>query len=251
MTRADRDRSFSVGELATRARVSVRALHHYESIGLLVPSSRTAAGHRRYTASDLERLARIRGLAALGLALEEIRACLEDERWSPLRLVEHHLTRAREELSAQQDLCARLEHLRDQLANGADEPAHFIETLELMTMIENHYTPEQREALARRRDAVGEQEIHRIEDAWAALFAEVRAELDRGTPPRAPEAQALAARWRALQQETVTGFTGGDPGIKASLDRLYQENPVEKIHPTFDPAVFAYMKEALASDDDR
>lgn len=247
MTSADQDRSYTVGDLARRAGVSVRTLHHYEAIGLLVPSARTAAGHRRYTRSDLARLARIRGLAALGFALDQIKACLDDETWSPLRLVEDHLTRAREELTAQQDLCDRLEGLRDHLSRGTDDPEHFIETVELMNMIEKHYTPEQRETLARRRETVGEAEIHRIENEWSTLFADVRAELARNTPPGAPEAQALAARWRALQQETVAGFTGGDPAIEESLDRLYHENPVDQIHPTFDPAIFAYMKQALAT----
>ena len=72
----------------------------------------------------------------------------------------------------------------------------------------------------------------------------VQAELERGTPPGAPAALALARRWRDLSGRTVAGFTGGDPGIKASLDRMYAEQPVHQIHPSFDPAVFAYMKEA-------
>jgi hypothetical protein len=42
-------------------------------------------------------------------------------------------------------------------------------------------------------------------------------------------------------------FTGGDPGIASSLSRLYAENPADKIHPGFDPAIFAYLARARAS----
>jgi DNA-binding transcriptional MerR regulator len=233
-----------VGDLARLAGVSVRTLHHYEEIGLLVPSARTDAGHRLYARSDVGRLARIKGLTALGFSLEQARACLDDEAWSPLRLVEDHLARARESLEEQRALCERLERLRDDLRRGGDDVDHFIETLEVMNMIERYYTQEQLDALARRREELGEEAIADVEGRWQALFAEVKAELDRGTPPDAPAAQALARRWQELTRETVAGFTGGDPGIAASLDRLYAEQPVHQIHPSFDPAVFAYMKKA-------
>jgi MerR family transcriptional regulator, thiopeptide resistance regulator len=243
----DRERRgprYKVGELAGRAGISVRTLHHYEEIGVLVPSGRTEAGHRLYDRSDVARLARIQGLTALGFSLEQARACLDDESWSPLRLVEGHLARAREALDEQRALCERLERLAAQLREGHDDIEHFIETVEVMTMIERYYTQEQLDALARRREQLGQDAIEAIEKRWQDLFAEVKAELDRGTPPDAPAAQALARRWRDLTGETVAGFTGGDPGIKASLDRLYAEQPVQRIHPSFDPAIFEYMKKA-------
>jgi hypothetical protein len=48
-------------------------------------------------------------------------------------------------------------------------------------------------------------------------------ERERGTDPAAPEVQRLATRWREL----VGAFTGGDPGIRASLTRMYEEEGVE------------------------
>jgi DNA-binding transcriptional MerR regulator len=243
-TREPRSALLKVGDLARLAGVSVRTLHHYEEIGLLVPSQRSDAGHRLYARSDVARLARIRGLTALGFSLVEARACLDDEAWSPLRLVEDHLARARESLDEQRALCARLERLQGDLVRGSDDIEHFIETVEVMNMIERYYTDEQREAMARRREELGQEAIKAVEDRWQELFVDVKAELDRGTPPDAPAAQALARRWRDLMHETVAGFTGGDPGIKASLQRMYAEQPVHKIHPTLDPAVFGYMKKA-------
>ena len=246
MTRRDPRRGppYKVGDLAQVAGVSVRTLHHYEEIGLLVPSARTDAGHRLYARSDVTRLARITALTALGFALEQVRTCLDDEGWSPLRLVETHLRRARELLEEQHTLCERLERLRVDLEKGGDDVEHFIETVEVMSMIERYYTQEQLDTLARRRAELGEEAIQKVHDEWQWLFVEVKAEMDRGTPPDDPSAQVLARRWRELTQRTVAGFTGGDPGIKASLDRLYQEQPVQNINPSFDPAVFAYMKRA-------
>jgi DNA-binding transcriptional MerR regulator len=235
---------YKVGELAQRAGVSVRALHHYEAIGLLVPSARTPSGHRLYARSDVERLARITALTALGFGLDQVRTCLADEAWSPLRLIEAHLERAREALEEQRALCERLEHLRQAVIAGRDDAGHFIETVEVMTMIERYYTQEQLDALARRKEELGADAIDEVQNDWAALFAEVKDAIGRGALPGDAEAQALARRWSALQQATVAGFTGGDPGIKASLDKLYAEQPVEKIHPSFDPAIFGFMKQA-------
>ncbi|NIL64873.1 MerR family DNA-binding transcriptional regulator, partial [Salinispora arenicola] len=44
----------TVGQAAELAGVTVRTLHHYDEIGLLRPSTRTAAGHRAYSAGDVE-----------------------------------------------------------------------------------------------------------------------------------------------------------------------------------------------------
>ncbi len=59
----------SVGELARATGVTVRALHHYEEIGLLPPSARTVSGHRRYGDEEMQRLYRIVALRGLGLSL--------------------------------------------------------------------------------------------------------------------------------------------------------------------------------------
>jgi DNA-binding transcriptional MerR regulator len=48
-----------VGELARRTGLTVRALHHYDEIGLLRPSLRTPSGHRLYAGADVSRLQQI------------------------------------------------------------------------------------------------------------------------------------------------------------------------------------------------
>jgi DNA-binding transcriptional MerR regulator len=68
---------WSIGELARASGTTVRTVRHYDGIGLLSPSGRTAAGHRRYTERDLRRLYRVLALRSLGLSLEEIMHALD------------------------------------------------------------------------------------------------------------------------------------------------------------------------------
>lgn len=71
-------RTFPVSEVARITGVTVRTLHHYDDIGLLVPSERSDAGYRRYDEDDLLRLQQILIGREQGLALEEIRRSLDD-----------------------------------------------------------------------------------------------------------------------------------------------------------------------------
>src|SRR6478735_12801225 len=71
-----------VGELASATGLTVRTLHYYEEIGLLVASGRSDAGHRLYADADVERLYRICLLRRLGLPLGEIGRALDDPAWS-------------------------------------------------------------------------------------------------------------------------------------------------------------------------
>ncbi len=68
---------YTVGAVARLARVTVRALHHYDETGLLRPSGRTPSGYRTYSRADLERLQRILCYRQLGLPLRAIGAFLD------------------------------------------------------------------------------------------------------------------------------------------------------------------------------
>jgi MerR family transcriptional regulator, thiopeptide resistance regulator len=68
----------TVGAVATLTGVSIRTLHHYDHIGLVVPSIRNPAGYRGYTDADIERLHLVLVYRAVGLPLDEIRVLLDD-----------------------------------------------------------------------------------------------------------------------------------------------------------------------------
>lgn len=69
---------WTVGRVAELAHVSVRTLHHYDEIGLVRPSGRTAAGYRAYSADDVERLREVLGYRRLGFGLREIAELVGD-----------------------------------------------------------------------------------------------------------------------------------------------------------------------------
>jgi DNA-binding transcriptional MerR regulator len=78
------EESYIVGQVAAFAGVTVRTLHHYDEIGLLVPGDRSAAGYRRYSEDDLARLQRILFYRELGFGLDEITKILDDPDADPL-----------------------------------------------------------------------------------------------------------------------------------------------------------------------
>jgi DNA-binding transcriptional MerR regulator len=216
---------WKVGELARETGLSVRTLHYYDEIGLLAPSQHTASGHRLYGGADLARLQQIKSLRQLGFALEQIRDCLNGPDFSPLRLVESHLARLREQIARQQWLCGKLEALAAHFRAAEEVSAEeFLQTIEAMNMIEKYYTPEQLQWLEERRRTVGEERIREVEAEWPRLMAEVRAAIDRGADPASPEVQELARRWMGL----VCEFSGGNPDIEKAVKSMWQQE--QNIH---------------------
>src|SRR4051794_29103489 len=69
--------AFTVGELSRLTGVTVRALHHYDQIGLVVPSHRTAAGYRLYDEEDVRRLQQVLVLRQLSVPLEAIARAID------------------------------------------------------------------------------------------------------------------------------------------------------------------------------
>jgi DNA-binding transcriptional MerR regulator len=233
-----------VGELAKRTGLSVRTLHYYDEIGLLAPSQHTASGHRLYTAGDVARLQQIASLRQLGLPLEEIRACLERPDFSPLRVLEMHLARLREQLELQQRLCQRLESIAAGLRRTeAISVEEFVQTIEVMTMFEKYYTPEQLQEIQERGKTIGEAGLRRAEADWKELLDQVQAAMDRGVEPTSEPVLALARRW----QDLVNQFTGGNPGIEKSLREMYKQEPDIGARHGFgpNPAMFEYIGKAM------
>ncbi len=70
--------SLTVSQVAKLAGVSVRALHHYDEIGLLRPSGRSEAGYRLYEQQDLQQLQQVLFFKELGFPLEEITRIVGD-----------------------------------------------------------------------------------------------------------------------------------------------------------------------------
>jgi MerR family transcriptional regulator, thiopeptide resistance regulator len=176
---------------------------------------------RLYGPADVERLYRLLALRGVGLPLEEIGPLLERED-GVADTVRRHLGRVERRLGALEALRLRLTHLLAAVDGGGQTTERFLDALEAMSMFEKYYTPEQLARLEQRRSELGEDAIRSVESEWAELFARLREHRLRGTDPGDEEVQALARR----AGELVEMFTGGDPGIRDGLQRMYeQEGP--------------------------
>jgi DNA-binding transcriptional MerR regulator len=167
----------------------VRALHHYDRLGLLVPSSRTAGGHRCYTGDDVRRLHTILALRGFGLPLRDIAAALaaggEDPREILRRQLAHTEERIRQATQVRLSLTGLLSRL--DRPGPAPEPSQFVTLIEEMVTMSQPLTPEQIEQMTRDRQEAAsrltEAELaemsRRRTEARAALTAEQLAEMDR------------------------------------------------------------------------
>ena len=91
MTTREKSKTYTIGELAKLAGVSVRTLHHYDQIGLLRPEDRNPGNdYRCYGREDLLRLQQILFFRELDIPLQQIKQILEDPGTDRLALLRQH-----------------------------------------------------------------------------------------------------------------------------------------------------------------
>jgi MerR family transcriptional regulator, thiopeptide resistance regulator len=231
------EKRWKIGELAAATGLTVRALHHYDEIGLLVPSERTQAGHRLYDEDDIRRLYEIRALRDLGVPLSEIPDALRDGARTTL---ERHLGRVEQDIDRGRRLRALLKGILEdsESASGQD----YMEAIEAMTMFDKYYTADQLEQLEQRREELGKERHDLYHREWEELIAAAKAEQSRGTDPSDPRMQEIAKRWIEL----IELFTGGDEGILNSLKTMMNEEGPEKVtRGAVDPELQAYVSASI------
>ena len=244
-----REGLYRASEFAELSGVTVRTLHHYDRLGLLKPSGRSAAGYRLYGGRDFARLQQVLTLKFIGVPLKEIRELLgrkELDLAGVLRLQREALEARRSQLEAA--LRAVREAERVVARGGGPDWDAFRKIVEVITMqqdyewMKKYYTEEQLADLARR----GTPEVlERGQREWARLLADARAAIAEGASPASERAQELAARWSALIEE----FTGGDPGILENLKRLYadQANWPDNFQKPFSNEAVGFISRARAA----
>jgi DNA-binding transcriptional MerR regulator len=203
------DGTYRVAAFAKLTGVSVRALRHYDHLGLLKPR-RSDGGYRVYTLKDLEVLEQIVSLKFIGVPLRKI-SVLRDASPDVLATA---LTAQWRTLEAKQRL---LRHAMDALIDaamslrtGGDATTLYKNVIEVM-----HRHDAEQEWLANYHALVERKMAHlrsvpkskrdELFQQWRELVAEIEASLDED--PSSPKAQALADRHIALTTE-VTGVLG-------------------------------------------
>lgn len=111
-----------VGQVADMARVTVRTLHHWDAVGLLVPSDRSDADYRLYSRDDLDRLYRILLYRELGFPLDAIAGLLDDPEMD-----------RRSALREQRELLVRKRHRTDALIQAVDRMLNTIDRGSIMS----------------------------------------------------------------------------------------------------------------------
>ncbi len=245
----------TVGDVARLSGVTVRTLHHYDRIGLVTPSGRTAAGYRLYGEGDLDRLHAVLGYRELGFALEQITDLL-DGTADPLAHLrrQHGLVRSRME---------QLERLLRGLEKEME--AH---------MSGMRLTPEEKfevfgdhdpdEYADEARDRWGDSDAYRqsaqrtasySKDDWLRMKAEAEAVTHRfaelmaaGAAPTSPEA---ADAVRAHREHISRWFYDCTPQMQRGLAEMYIED--ERFTQTYErvaPGLARYVHDAVVAETD-
>jgi DNA-binding transcriptional MerR regulator len=240
------DRTYLAHEFAKRAGVTIRALHHYDRLGLLKPSGRTHAGYRVYSDRDFARLEQIVALKFIGFPLSQIRDILrrkDGDLRAALEQQHRILAEKRDHLGRAMKAIERAEQVV--AAGGKLDWEPFRKVIEVIQMqtrkdwMKSYYSEEQLANLRRRWSPEVQAESER---GWADLVRDTEAAISQGDQPSGRTGLQLAQRRQAL----LAMFTGGDPGIEQSLKNLYADEanwPASFKRP-FSEAVNAFLCQA-------
>ena len=199
-------RTYLVKEVAALSGVTVRALHHYDELGLLTPNARTAAGYRLYSDDDLLRLQQILIGRELGLSLEAIRRSLDDpgfDRRAALIAQRAELAaraeRAEDMVRAIDAALAALEEAEDRedtkvdyrkIFDGFDHTQYEDEVKQRWGNTDSYKKSKQR------WDSYTEADLMRLKQEQGAIYLEAFAALQAGVAPDDPRAMDVAERHR-------------------------------------------------------
>lgn len=250
--------TYTVGQLAELAGVSVRTLHHYDRVGLLVPEGRSGSGaYRRYGAESVERLHRILSYRELGLSLQDIATLLDDpdaDRLAHLRRQEEILRRR---IGRLEEMAAAVRLMIE--AEEASLPLTPEERFELFgdfdvdrygREVAQRWGHSEAYAESRRRTASYDAARWREVKARAAAIEEgFAAALVAGEPPDGERALELAERHRA---HIDRWFYPCPPHVHRALGELYVSDPrFAGRYEARAEGLAAYVRDAIAAHAER
>ena len=218
---------YRVQEFAALAGVTVRALHHYDQLGLLKPLRNGRTGYRLYRDRDFARLEQIVVLRFLGIPLRDMGPLLKAPRSANLRDVlqrqQRVLCQKRHRLDAAIGAIERAQRSLDD-ANEPDWKLFTLVVKEIEMQNDNdwgkkYYSEGAKRKIEERRALWTPELQERATRDWTQLIADVKAAAARGDNPKSDAGRLLAARWREL----LAGFTGGDPEIQEGLNRMWAD----------------------------
>lgn len=222
---------FTVGDLARHAGVSVRTLHHYDSVGLLKPLRVAENGYRIYSWDDAMRLQEIMFYREVGLTLKEIQAIL-DAPVNALDRLERHRERLQsraermtEMLKTLDSTIAHLKGSRDMNIDELYKPFSPEKQAEYENWLVREHGPDMASAIATAKGAISE-----IPDGMEGALGRLRAiesrlveEYQAGTAFASDILHESLEDQRALMAE-FWGRECDANGIEG-LAQMYQSHP--------------------------
>jgi DNA-binding transcriptional MerR regulator len=246
---------YTVGEVARLSGVTVRTLHHYGQIGLLVPGERTGAGYRVYTGDDLDRLTRILYYRDLGFALDTI-ATLLDGGADPVDHLrrQHELLTAR--LSRVQAMVHSIEKELEAAMSGTELTAE-----EKLEIFGDTYDPayeaeaEQRwgdtetwRQSQERTRGFGKDDWRQVKADTDALNARLVAVFASGAAPGSPQANAVAEEHRA----SINVFYDCGHDMQRNLADMYlADERFTKTYEDLAPGLAQWLHDVIHANADR
>jgi DNA-binding transcriptional MerR regulator len=252
--------ALTVGQVAERLGVTVRTLHHYDEIALVVPSERTSAGYRLYSAEDITRLQHVVVYRRLGFTLEEIALLLEAEVADGSAVIEH-LRRQREavtkRLDAMRDLVTAIDQALEKEMSGAK-----LTKEEQKELFGDGFSDDYVEEAEQRW---GETEAWKqsqrrtskyTKDDWSRMKTEMEAAgtafvaaMDAGLPATSEEAMDAAEQSRLQIDKWFYDIT---PEFHRGLGDMYVADPrFTKTYEDIKPGMTQYVRDAIHANADR
>jgi DNA-binding transcriptional MerR regulator len=249
MNSRESNKTYSVGELAALAGVTVRTLRYYDEINLLCPSRQKDNDYRSYDFSDLLRLQQILFFRELEVPLMKIREILNDPATDPVILLEHHRENIRLKIDRLKTLQLTLEKTIQNQKKEGQMPLTDAELYEGFdqTVIERYnrevrekYDPRTVIEVNRKIRSLSKAQWQSIQTEGTAIAKALARLMDRDPTDR--DVQVLAARQHAWIENffpvTAEAFLG--------LADLYAENPEFRDHyDRFAPGLAGFLRQAM------
>jgi DNA-binding transcriptional MerR regulator len=236
-----------VKEVAELAGISVRTLHHYDEIGLLVPDEVTEAGYRIYSEGNLEMLQQILFFRELGFPLKRIKEIVTDPKFDRLAALEMHRNMLLERRKRLDNMLGTLEktikHMKGEIAISVQE------RFEGFDFSKNPYEQEARErwgdeAVDRSNAKIrsmSKGEVAALQDEMNAVYRKLASLKHKA--PDSDEAQAAIGEWYNLLQR----FGNYSPEAFKNLGQMYVDDErFTKNIDQFGEGLAAFMRDAMA-----
>ncbi|MGW3567448.1 MerR family transcriptional regulator [Streptomyces sp. NPDC000941] len=245
--------SYSVGQVAGFAGVTVRTLHHYDEIGLLSPSARSRAGHRRYDDADLDRLQQILFYRELGFPLDEVAVLLDDPDVDPQEHLRRQHAVLAERIERLRKMAAAVEHAMEARKMGinltpeekfelfgAKNPEAYAEEAERRWGGTETYAETQRRT-ARYTKEDWRQIQEEVAD-WSARFAAL---MEEGEPASGERAMDMAEEHR---RHISTWFYECTFEIHRGIGETYvTDERFREFYDSIRPGAAEFLREAIAA----